>query len=276
MIGRARWWKAVLPGSSGQVTREHMLGQANEFIEPPIRLPNMTYPLTTAIHFRAIHYLRRMEKYPTSATAEPSNSPIQSNTDAARSGIAAVLAHGRSSRLLLAGEPAPAFSLKDSDGNTRSSKRALAGGPLLAVFIRGTWCSCCKAELAAVEAAADDIRKHGASIFGVSSGSREELAEASRELGLSYPLLIDEDGRVGELYGLRWQIPLQLAVQHPALSAELLRDHAVFAIPGRFVIDKSGTVAYADVDPDFTQRLNPKELFPTLGMLRGIFSGRVF
>lgn len=191
--------------------------------------------------------------------------------EAVRSGVAAVLAHGKSATSLTAGQAAPAFSLRGPEGRAWSSARSLRLGPILLIFFRGTWCRGCKIELAAVERAADDIRSRGATIVAISSDSLEDLAAASLELGLSYPVLSDANSAVAELYGLRWKVPLDLARNHEELSVEREGSgYAVLTVPGRFVIDTDGAVAYADVDPDFTRRLDPSELLPMLNVLAGL------
>ena len=35
-------------------------------------------------------------------------------------------------------------------------------------------------------------------------------------------------------------------------------------MPARYVIDTDGTVAYAEINPDYTQRPEPSDLFPVL------------
>jgi hypothetical protein len=38
-------------------------------------------------------------------------------------------------------------------------------------------------------------------------------------------------------------------------------------MPARFVIDQSGMIAYAEVNPDYTRRPDPSELLPILNRL---------
>jgi peroxiredoxin len=35
-------------------------------------------------------------------------------------------------------------------------------------------------------------------------------------------------------------------------------------MPARYVIDRDGTILYADVNPDYTRRPEPEELIPAL------------
>ncbi len=42
----------------------------------------------------------------------------------------------------------------------------------------------------------------------------------------------------------------------------------VLPMPARYVIDTEGVIAYAEVNPDYTQRPDPSELLPVLDRLR--------
>jgi hypothetical protein len=39
-------------------------------------------------------------------------------------------------------------------------------------------------------------------------------------------------------------------------------------MPARYVIDRGGVIAYAEVNPDYTKRPDPSELFPVLDSLK--------
>ena len=57
---------------------------------------------------------------------------------------------GAASRALKVGDEAPAFILKDPDGNVVSSTELLKQGPLVVTFYRGAWCPYCNMDLQAI------------------------------------------------------------------------------------------------------------------------------
>lgn len=103
----------------------------------------------------------------------------------------------------LAGEPAareaPDFALKSAAGpNLRLSEFR---SDVVAVAFWASWCGACRAELGKLQALQDDLGPGGLRVLAVSfdedAGVARETAAAER---VSFPVLLDADGEVGELY----------------------------------------------------------------------------
>lgn len=103
----------------------------------------------------------------------------------------------------LQGSPAPEFTLPDTRGGTVSL--ASLRGKVVAVNFWATWCPPCKAEIPDFAAVYTSTAGKCVEFLGVAeeSGSTAEIEEAARVLGINYPVLVDEDGAVGEAF----QIP---------------------------------------------------------------------
>jgi peroxiredoxin len=89
------------------------------------------------------------------------------------------------------------------------------GRPVL-VYFWATWCPVCRLDQGAVEAVARD---HRVVTVAMQSGDAAAVAAHLTERGLSFPVLIDEDGAVAAAWGVR-------------------------GVPTAFVVDGDGQIRY--------------------------------
>jgi peroxiredoxin len=183
-----------------------------------------------------------------------------------------LVASKEAEKALKAGQPAPSFSLKDADGNVVDSKKLLASRPLVVTFYRGVWCPYCNIDLKALEAARPLIEAKGASLVALSMQNAPSSRRSARENGLGFPILVDKHGTVADAFGLRFKLsPTVVKVYRDVLKNDLeaFNDDTSWTLPmpARYVIAQDGVIAYAEVNPDFTRRPDPSELFPVLDQL---------
>ena len=180
----------------------------------------------------------------------------------------ALIASNAAAGALKAGDKAPAFTLTDPDGNPVSSADLLAKGPLLISFYRGVWCPYCNMELQALQAASSEFEKLGASLVAISPQTAPNSRKSTRQNQLTFPILSDEKGKVGEAFGLKFELPGYLVDLYKSLKNDLptFNDDPAWTLPmpARYIIGQDGTIVYAEVNPDYTQRPDPEELLPAL------------
>jgi peroxiredoxin Q/BCP len=102
--------------------------------------------------------------------------------------------------VLVAGEPAPAFSLKDHRGVTVGLED-YAGKRLLVYFYPRAFTPGCTTEACDLRDRHQDFLRAGWEIVGISPDPPERLAHFRDEHHLPFPLLSDPDHRVAEAYG---------------------------------------------------------------------------
>ena len=180
---------------------------------------------------------------------------------------------GYAEKALKVGDKAPEFTLRDSDGNDVVLKELLAEGPVVLTFYRGVWCPYCNIELQALEAVAEDIRSRGATLLAISMQGSADSRKSQRDNNLSYPILTDQAGELSHQFGLRWTLQPYVIDFHKMFKVELPTIHNDgewnLPMPARYVIDSDGAIAYAEVNPDYTRRPEPSDLFPILDKLAG-------
>lgn len=99
---------------------------------------------------------------------------------------------------------APDFSLPTLSGETVTLS-SLRGRPVL-VNLWASWCQPCRAEMPAIQRVYAEYQDQGFVVLAVNATNQDSLNAVQpfiEELGLTFPILIDADGVVSNLYELR-------------------------------------------------------------------------
>lgn len=110
-----------------------------------------------------------------------------------------ILARAEPSTGVFPGDVAPEFQLTTLDGETTILGEHRGQRVLLNFF--ASWCEPCRAEMPGVQLQAEKHAGHEWVVLGVDVMETRETAAAFRdELGLTFPILLDEIGWVTRLY----------------------------------------------------------------------------
>ena len=187
-------------------------------------------------------------------------------------GTAELIQSGQAQRAKKAGDAAPEFTLLDPEGKPVASRDLLAKGPLVVSFYRGVWCPYCNLELQALQATLPDIMSRGASLVAISPQTAPNSRKSQRENKLDFPILSDVKSEVANAFGIRFSLSEELIGLYKSFGNNLpvANDDPswVLPMPARYVIGTDGVIAYAEINPDYTQRPDPSELLPVLDRLR--------
>jgi peroxiredoxin len=179
-----------------------------------------------------------------------------------------LIASGQAGRALKAGDRAPQFALLDQDNNEVSSVALLKKGPLVLTFYRGVWCPYCNLDLQAMNDALPTLQSYGANLVAISPQTPANSRKSVRNNQLNFPVLSDPGNEVAAAFGLRFALPDYLVELYKNLKNDLPTFNGdpswTLPMPARYVIDTDGTVLYSEVNPDYTHRPEPEELFPVL------------
>jgi peroxiredoxin len=179
-----------------------------------------------------------------------------------------LVASGQATRALKAGDRAPAFTLRDPNGEAVSSADLLAKGPLVITFYRGVWCPYCNMELQALQETLPQIEALGASLVAISPQNPVNSRKSVRQNQLGFPILSDAHNEVALAFGLRFALPDYLVALYKKLGNDLPIVNGdpswTLPMPARYVIGQDGVILYSEVNPDYTRRPEPADLLPVL------------
>jgi len=113
---------------------------------------------------------------------------------------------------------APDFTLETLDGE--QVRLSDLRGQVLLVNFWATWCPPCRSEMPAFQRVYQDYREQGFLILAVNATTQDQFSEIAPfrdEFGLSFPILLDQQGEINRLYQVR-------------------------ALPTSFFVDKNGVI----------------------------------
>ncbi len=111
---------------------------------------------------------------------------------------------------------APDFILPDLSGNP--TQLSDLHGKVVLINIWATWCPPCRAEMPMIQAAYENYQDQGFIVLAINAGEQQPtVADFMQAQGLSFPALLDQDGKIAGLYQAR-------------------------ALPSSFFIDKAGVI----------------------------------
>ncbi len=97
------------------------------------------------------------------------------------------------------GFPAPDLSLETLEGETIALSDLR--GQVVIINFWATWCPPCRAEMPALQKVYEQYRDQGLTILAVNQQeSNQRVADFTGQFGLTFPILMDRDGRVFARY----------------------------------------------------------------------------
>jgi len=127
------------------------------------------------------------------------------------------------------------------------------------------------AELDALNEIVDEIHDAGGTLLVISPQTQEHSKALIDQHDLKFPILQDAGLRVAEQFNLAFELPDDLIEVYSGFGINLPdangEDAWRLPMPARYIVDQSGTIRDAEVNPDYTQRPEPTD---TLASFRQI------
>ncbi|MGA8152611.1 MAG: peroxiredoxin-like family protein [Terriglobales bacterium] len=172
---------------------------------------------------------------------------------------------GRASSI---GHKAPSFELMDHNGRVVSSAELLQRSSLVVCFFRGRWCPFCVGQLEAMNQIVPQIQEAGGFLVAVSPQTVRQSFFMADQHRLRFPLLSDTGNQTARQFGLVYQVPdyqqevyRRAFVNLPFANGD---ESWELPVPATYIVGRNGTIGYAAVRPDYTERPEPIEILAQL------------
>ena len=165
---------------------------------------------------------------------------------------------------LLPGMQAPAFELRDADGQPLVFDPQNMSKPLVLTFFRGGWCPYCNLHLSEMRKAEAELESLGFDIWFISIDKPEALYASLEQPDIGYRVLSDAKLEATRAFGLAFRVPDELVEKYRGYGIDLEgasgETHHVLPAPSTYLIGADGVIRFQYTNPDYTVRLHPDVL----------------
>ena len=176
-------------------------------------------------------------------------------------------------RPLLIGQFVPNAQLRTSFGGNISLLSLIEKKPSVLLFYRGGWCPYCSRQMAGLVEVEQRIIDLGYQIIAISPDSPERLKaqQSFDEFNLMH--LSDRSLDATLAFGLAYYVDDEMVETiRGQLGAEVVslagESRVVLPVPAAYIVDTTGLIKFAYVNPNFQQRINPHLLYQAARLSR--------
>jgi peroxiredoxin len=109
----------------------------------------------------------------------------------------------------------------------------------------------------------ENLKLHNTSLVAITPQIAEHSAGMREKHGLDFAMLHDPGNAYAAKLGLRFAFSPDLKKVYDGFKVDLAKvngdDSWTLPVPARLVVDQSGIVRSADIDPDYTKRPEPQK-----------------
>jgi peroxiredoxin len=163
------------------------------------------------------------------------------------------------------GDTVQPFTLTEVDGEALGLETLLRDGPLVLIFFRFAGCPACNVALPYYNRhLAPDLNRLGATLIGVSPQVPGKLREIKERHDLDFLIATDADNALARRFGILYsfdEASRRVSLESGSPIGEVTGTGTwELPMPTAVVIDRSGTVRFADVSPDWLVRTEPADI----------------
>ncbi len=170
------------------------------------------------------------------------------------------------------GQRVPDTVLRTIDDQPMEFSALYADRPVVITFYRGGWCPYCNQALTEWDTHLSDITAMGADFVAITPERPDLAAATASKNSTHFPIYSDADGSAARMLGIAFTLDEDLQTRYRGYKVDLSTINAsgqwALPHPATFIIDQTGTIRYAHVNPDYAKgRAKPEEVLAVLSGL---------
>jgi peroxiredoxin len=156
------------------------------------------------------------------------------------------------------GNPLPAFTAVDENGNALSSTD-LRGRPSVLMFVRGTWCPFCSKQVENLTKYYKEINESGAHLVLVTPKPLEITRRVAEFFEVEFEFWLDESLTIGRQLGL---------VQDAGVPEDYGTEYGKDTLwPTTLIVDSNGVIRHTEMSRFIADRPDPEKLLKIVNKL---------
>lgn len=174
------------------------------------------------------------------------------------------------------GDIIPDVIVKTADATDFKLRDSVKSKPAVIIFYRGGWCPYCSRHLMALAEVENDLTAAGFQLLAISADQPAKFAETPDHDKLHYTLLSDATMDAAKAFGITFKVSDERVKKYKNdyqidLEAASGQTHHILPYPAVFIVDQTGKIRFAHVNPDYKTRLEPAKI---LEAARGISAAK--
>ncbi|MCB1025900.1 MAG: AhpC/TSA family protein [Acidobacteria bacterium] len=173
---------------------------------------------------------------------------------------------------LKAGDKMPEFNLPNVKKENVSSSDLLKRSNLVVVFYRGAWCPYCNLYLKRLQGSLQDFKKNGGELVAISVENPDNSLSVAEKNKLEFTVLSDKNLDLARKFRLVYQLDPETNEKYKGYGIDLVKNNGTetpdLPISATYIVDKGGNITFAFIDPDYTKRLEAKDIISELQKIR--------
>jgi peroxiredoxin len=140
------------------------------------------------------------------------------------------------------------------------------------VFYRGAWCPFCNTYLKKLQNNLEQIKANGGRVVAISVENPDTSMAVAKKNEVEFTVLSDKHLDLARKFRIVYQLSPDVNEKYKGFGVDLVRQNDTetpdLPLSATYVINKSGEIMYAFLEPDYKKRAEPADIIDALKKIK--------